>query len=95
MLVVDRATQTWQDRSFRDLPEHVRQGDVMVFNTWRVFKSRLIGRRAGQTGRVEIFLAEQTGDLWRALVRPGRKLPPGHGLLPEVLARLRALPAPA
>jgi hypothetical protein len=23
------------------------------------------------------------------------RLPPGHGLLPEVLARLRALPAPA
>jgi hypothetical protein len=22
-------------------------------------------------------------------------LPPGHGLLPEILARLRALPAPA
>jgi hypothetical protein len=42
---------------------------------------------------------------WRLIAVPGRlirharhlvlRLPPGHGLLPEVLARLRALPAPA
>ena len=42
---------------------------------------------------------------WRLIAVPGRlicharhltlRLPPGHGLLPEVLARLRDLPAPA
>jgi hypothetical protein len=42
---------------------------------------------------------------WRLIAVPGRltrrarhlvlRLPPGQGLLPEVLARLRALPAPA
>jgi hypothetical protein len=42
---------------------------------------------------------------WRLIAVPGRlvrharhlilRLPPGHGLLPEVLARIRALPAPA
>jgi Transposase DDE domain group 1 len=42
---------------------------------------------------------------WRLIAVPGRlvrharhlilRLPPGHGLLPEVLARLRGLPAPA
>jgi hypothetical protein len=42
---------------------------------------------------------------WRLIAIPGRlirharhlilRLPPGHGLLPEVLARLRGLPAPA
>lgn len=77
MLVLDRASQTWQDKQFRDLPSFVKSGDTMVFNNSRVFKSRLIGHRRGHTGRVEIFLAEQMGDRWRALVRPGRKLPPG------------------
>lgn len=77
MLVLDRAAGTWQDRMFRELPEFVRPGDAMVFNNSRVFKSRLIGHRAGHTGKVEIFLAEAIGDRWRALVRPGRKLPPG------------------
>jgi Transposase DDE domain group 1 len=42
---------------------------------------------------------------WRLIAVPGRltrharhltlRLPPGHGILPEILARLRALPAPA
>ena len=42
---------------------------------------------------------------WRLITVPGRltrharhlvlRLPPGHSLLPEVLARLRELPAPA
>lgn len=77
MLVLDRASQTWQDRHFRDLPGFLQTGDLIVFNNSRVFKSRLIGHRAGHTGRVEIFLAEQLGDTWRALVRPGRKLPDG------------------
>jgi len=77
MLVLDRQAQTWQDRAFRDLPAYLNADDLLVFNNSRVFKSRLIGHRAGHTGRVEIFLAEQLGDTWRALVRPGRKLPPG------------------
>ncbi|MBL8238482.1 MAG: tRNA preQ1(34) S-adenosylmethionine ribosyltransferase-isomerase QueA [Bryobacterales bacterium] len=77
MLVLDRASQSWQDRQFRDLPAYLQQDDLLVFNNSRVFKSRLIGHRAGHTGRVEIFLAEQLGDTWRALVRPGRKLPDG------------------
>jgi S-adenosylmethionine:tRNA ribosyltransferase-isomerase len=77
MLVLDRARQSWQDRQFRDLPEFLHPGDLMVFNNSRVFKCRLIGHRPGHTGRVEVFLAGQLGDKWRALVRPGRKLPPG------------------
>jgi len=77
MLVLDRSAQTWQDRQFRDLPTFLNETDLLVFNNSRVFKSRLLGHRAGHTGRVEIFLVEPFGDGWRALVRPGRKLPPG------------------
>jgi hypothetical protein len=35
------------------------------------------------------------GPLTRHARHPGLRLPPGHGLLPEVLTRLRQLPAPA
>ena len=48
---------------------------------------------------------KQQGEQWRLIAVPGRlirharhlvlRLPPGHGLLSEVLARLRALPVPA
>lgn len=77
MLVVDRAAGTWQDREFKHLPEYLRDGDLLVFNNSRVFPSRLIGTRRGNTGRAEIFLVEKLAERWRALVRPGKKLTPG------------------
>jgi S-adenosylmethionine:tRNA ribosyltransferase-isomerase len=75
MLVVDRATGTWEDRMFRDFPSYVHEGDCLVLNDSRVFPSRLYGRRAHGTGRVEIFLTRQiTANTWHALVRPGKKM---------------------
>lgn len=80
MLVVDRASGTWQDRMFRELPGFVRPGDCIVLNDTRVMRSRLYGRRAGGTGTVEVlFLREHNRERreWQALVRPGRRLHEG------------------
>jgi S-adenosylmethionine:tRNA ribosyltransferase-isomerase len=75
MLVLDRASQTWRDRHFRDLPEYLAPGDCLVLNDSRVLPSRLFGQREG--GNAEVMLLEPTSPdarEWRALVRPGRKL---------------------
>src|SRR4051812_26841105 len=72
MLVVYRAEQRWEDRSFRDLPQFLGPGDCLVLNDSRVFPSRLYGHRAGVhslrigkknparreylSGEVEVFL---------------------------------------
>jgi len=94
MLVVDRATGTWEDRMFRDFPCYVHEGDCLVINDSRVFPSRLYGRREHGTGRVEIFLTRQiTANTWEALVRPGKKMRTGERiivsdeLLAEILGR--------
>ena len=71
MLVLHRDTQTWEDRTFRDLPEYLRPGDCLVLNQSRVLPSRLIA------GRNEVMLLEAVSSDardWRALVRPGRKI---------------------
>ena len=84
MLVLDRATGTWQDRQFRDFPSFITPGDCLVLNDSRVFPSRLYGRRENGTGRVEIFLTEQLsndGLTWTALVRPGRKMRTGERIV--------------
>jgi len=81
MLVVDRNNQTWEDRMFLDFPSYVKAGDCVVFNDTRVFPSRLFGTREHGTGRVEIFLTKQIspdGQMWSALVRPGRKMRTGE-----------------
>ena len=78
LLVVDRATGSWQERAIRDLPQLLRRGDLMVANDTRVFPARLLGRRDPSGGSVECLLLERVSETdWIALVHPGQKLKPG------------------
>jgi S-adenosylmethionine:tRNA ribosyltransferase-isomerase len=43
------------DKSFTDLPEYLRAGDVLVFNDTRVIKARLYGQKASG-GQVELLI---------------------------------------
>ena len=84
MLVIDRSTGTWQDRTFRDLPSFLRPNDCLILNDSRVFPSRLYGYREGHTGKVEVFLTQQESPdalRWTALVRPGRKMRSGERIV--------------
>jgi S-adenosylmethionine:tRNA ribosyltransferase-isomerase len=74
LLVVSRADGTLTDRVFRDLPELLQPGDLLVVNDTRVIPARLIAHRASG-GRVELLLLSRlaSGD-WRALGRPARRL---------------------
>jgi S-adenosylmethionine:tRNA ribosyltransferase-isomerase len=78
LLVVDRASGALDHRTFRDLPELLTRGDLLVVNDSRVIPARLLGRKAGSGGQVEILLLRpREPDCWEALVRPGRRL--AHG----------------
>jgi len=75
MLVVERASGQFFDRSFAELPEYLRAGDVLAVNNSGVIRARLFGRRLGVkaqplsprnpaagsflTGRVEVLLTKQ------------------------------------
>jgi S-adenosylmethionine:tRNA ribosyltransferase-isomerase len=48
MLVLDRRTGVFTDDQFRNLPQHLRAGDVLVLNNSRVFPARLFGHRSGE-----------------------------------------------
>jgi S-adenosylmethionine:tRNA ribosyltransferase-isomerase len=61
LLVLDGRTGQVSDRMFRDLPELVRAGDLLVFNDTRVVAARLIGFKPSG-GRVEIFLERPLGE---------------------------------
>jgi S-adenosylmethionine:tRNA ribosyltransferase-isomerase len=62
-----------------DLPAILRAGDVVVVNDTRVLAARLdLVKVTG--GEAEVLLLEpidRAGSTWEALVRPGRRLPPG------------------
>ncbi|MBX3243859.1 MAG: tRNA preQ1(34) S-adenosylmethionine ribosyltransferase-isomerase QueA [Acidobacteria bacterium] len=80
MMVVDRAGATFNDRTFSELPDILRSGDLLVLNNTKVFPARLFGKT--QTGaNIEIFLIEPIGDRsWKALARPGKRLKIGTDL---------------
>jgi len=94
MLIVNRATQTFEDSKFELLPEYIRSGDLLVVNNTRVFPARLLGHREPSGGRVEVLLLrELEPTVWEALLRPAHRLEAGarvrfgnSGLRAEVLA---------
>ncbi len=51
MMLLDRASATFQDRMFRELPRILAPGDLLVFNNSKVFPARLLGRRRGVTAQ--------------------------------------------
>jgi S-adenosylmethionine:tRNA ribosyltransferase-isomerase len=91
MLVFDRATGTYHDNFFRNFPDFLRPGDLLILNDSRVIPARLYATRAGlhtqpnspdPSGRIEVLLTQQLiENEWSALVRPSRKIQPGERLL--------------
>jgi S-adenosylmethionine:tRNA ribosyltransferase-isomerase len=68
-------TRDWSDHRFLDLDGLLRPGDLVVVNETRVRRARLIGRRAGTGGSVELLILTARPDgLWEALARPVRRL---------------------
>ena len=82
MLVVDRAAGTFTDHQFREFPAWVRFGDCLVLNDTRVFPSRLIGKREGTGGEVEVFLTKHLKcSTWNTLVRPAKRVRVGDHII--------------
>ncbi len=81
LLVLDKTTGAREHRHFYDLPEYLRPGDCMVLNDSRVIPARLIGARP-TGGAIEVVLLRDLGDKrWECLVRPGKKMRPGHQVI--------------
>jgi S-adenosylmethionine:tRNA ribosyltransferase-isomerase len=78
LLVVDRTTRTLAHRTFSDLPEFLQAGDTLFRNNAAVLPARLHAQRP-TGGKVECLLLRPADgpQIWRCLVKPGKKLPPG------------------
>lgn len=73
MLVYDRHNKKRYDRVFKDLPDFLRKGDVLVINNTKVLPARIFGNKP--TGaRVEFLLHKRINLTdWEVLARPARK----------------------
>lgn len=93
LLVLPRRKGEPRHHVFRELPELLKPGDLLVVNDSRVIAARLAGNR--QTGGdVEIFLLRKVSEeTWRGLVRPWRRLNEGERI--TIRSRTGAAPAGA
>ncbi|MGE0108674.1 MAG: tRNA preQ1(34) S-adenosylmethionine ribosyltransferase-isomerase QueA [Bdellovibrionales bacterium] len=71
--------KTLADRHVYDLPDLLREGDLLVLNNTKVIPARLYGLRGDI--KVEVMLNKPQEDnhaLWSALARPGKRLKVGQ-----------------
>ena len=62
----------YKDLFFKNLPEILNFGDVLVINNTKVIPSRLFGKRDEVKIEVTLHLKIEN-NIWRAFIKPGRK----------------------
>ncbi|WP_266158640.1 tRNA preQ1(34) S-adenosylmethionine ribosyltransferase-isomerase QueA [Dyella silvatica] len=77
LLFLDVATQRRENHQFRELPDFLRPGDLLVFNDTRVLPARLHGRK-DTGGATEILIERVTGE-HEATVQLGVSKKPKEG----------------
>ncbi len=80
--VIDRQTGQITHRIFRDLPQYLRAGDVLVLNQSKVIPARTFATNPHGTG-LEVLLVREipSGEgLWEALLKPARRAKVGSRL---------------
>lgn len=66
---------------FRDLPDILRPGDLLIMNNTKVIPARLHGRKTSGA-EVEILLLEERKlNCWLALVKPGKRFKKGTQII--------------
>jgi len=71
MMVLHRDGERIEHRMFREFPTFLREGDLVVLNDTRVIPARVFA----DGGRIELLFLESTEEnVWKCLVKPGRKM---------------------
>lgn len=79
LLVYHRASDTYEDRVFSDIPGFIRPNDVLVRNTTRVIPARIYGTFGETGGTMEFLLLRRIdGHCWECLCKPAKRAKPGR-----------------
>ena len=77
LLAVQRGGQVAGHYLFRDLPDLLKAGDLLVLNDTRVLPARLLGRRERTGGKWEgLFVHESPDGSWEMLCQTGGRPAP-------------------
>ncbi len=73
LLTVD-SPSSHQHRIFRDLPDLLEPGDLLILNNTRVLPARLFGHKPNGPAVEILLMEEKQHNCWLALVKPGKRL---------------------
>ncbi len=77
LMVLNRSTNSIEDKLFHELVDILMPGDLLVLNNAKVIPARLLGNKE-TGGKVEVFLLHDKSSgsdiLWEVLVKPGIKV---------------------
>jgi S-adenosylmethionine:tRNA ribosyltransferase-isomerase len=80
MMVADRGARSLTHSRVGELPEQLREGDLIVVNDSRVIPARLFGKR-GDGEKIELLVVEPAPgcrDVWRCLLKRAKKIRAGE-----------------
>ena len=80
LMVLDRRAQTIRHDVFSNIGQYLLPKTVFVVNNSKVIPARLLGRKAGTGGEVEVFLLKPLADgySFEALLKPLKKVREGE-----------------
>lgn len=78
LMVLHRDKETIEHKNFKNIIQYLQPGDCLVRNNTKVIPARLYGLKEETGANVEFLLLNRIeGDIWEAMVRPGRRLQEG------------------
>ncbi len=78
MMLLDKNSGKIEHKIFENIVNYINPGDTIVLNDTKVLPARLFGTREGKEESIEVLLLKrQKGDVWQALVKPGKKMQVG------------------
>jgi S-adenosylmethionine:tRNA ribosyltransferase-isomerase len=73
LMLLRRSTGLRESRAVDELPELLKNGDLLVFNNSKVRKARLLGKSLETGAAAEFLLLEKTGSHWKAAAQRAKR----------------------
>lgn len=74
LMILDKASQTIEDKVFKDIIDYLEPGDCLVRNNTKVIPARLYGKKTTGANVEFVLLKNIENNIWEVMCRPGGKL---------------------
>ena len=75
LLVVDRKTNTTEDKHFYNIIDYLEAGDTLVLNNSKVIPARIYGTKEETGANIEFLLHKRYSETtWEVMAKPGKRL---------------------